>query len=84
MLFFGLFSLVGVFIINPFYDYLYSWLNNYVIIIMSICLIIIYLADIIISNILLFKIKKEIPKNDRDNAALIISKKKALLLKMIR
>ena len=37
MLLFGLFSLVGVFIINPFYDYLYSWLNNYVIIIMSIC-----------------------------------------------
>ena len=84
MLLFGLFSLVGVYFINPFFDYLYYLLDNSLIIIISISLIIIYLIDIIISNILLFKVKNEIPLKERNNTALIISKKKMLLLKMIR
>ncbi|MBO4245114.1 MAG: putative ABC transporter permease [Bacilli bacterium] len=83
MIIFGLFSIIGVFLINPFYDYLYSLMNMKILNTMTIILIIIYIVDTIISVILVMKLKNKLNKEERINTTLIIENKKNSLLSLL-
>ena len=84
MLLFGLFSLMGVYLLNPIFSSLYRYLNDNVKMLIFIPLVIIYVIDLVVSTILIVKIKKIIDPKDRNNTTLIINTKKKMLLDFIR
>ena len=84
MILFGLFSLVGIYFLNPMYDKIFDVCNPTVILTISIGLSLFYLLDLIISNYLIIKIKKMIDPAKRSNTTLIIKMKKDMLLKCLK
>jgi len=84
MLLFGLFSLIGIYFLNPLYEELYEIIGNPLCMILAGIILIFYLLDLVISNILIFKIKKTIDPKDAKNTTLIINTKKRMLLSIFR
>ena len=84
MLLFGLLSLIGVYLLNPIFSSKYNYFNDTIKVIVAILLAIIYVVDLIVSTILISKIKRVIEPNNRNNTTLIINTKKKMLLDFLR
>ena len=84
MLLFGLFSLIGVYLLNPIFSSIYNYFNDTIKVIVAILLAIIYVVDLIVSTILISKIKRVIEPKNRNNTTLIINTKKKMLLDFLR
>ena len=84
MLLFGLFSLIGVYLLNPIFSSIYNYFNDTIKVIVAILLALIYVVDLIVSTILISKIKRVIEPKNRNNTTLIINTKKKMLLDFLR
>lgn len=83
MLLFGLFSLIGIYLLNPLYDYLYYLIGN-VKYYISVFLLVIYIMDTVFSIILTNMLKKVITPSKRSDTSLIISAKRKMLFSLLR
>ena len=84
MMIFGIFSIIGVYYLNPFYDYLYSLCNNVLLNVITINFVICYSIDGIVSIIMLFRLKNKLNKKQLDDTTTIIENKKEGLREALR